>query len=58
MYSSEVLKLKLGGLCAEPFEKGDFIIVEVRSLKDVDVPLVLLSVSQQVVNVTGNGGLT
>ena len=58
VYSSKVLELELGGLCAEPFEKGDFVVVEVRSLKDVNVPLVLLSVSRQVVNVTGNGGLT
>ena len=57
VYSSEVLELELGGLHTEPFEKGDFIVVEVRLLKDVDVPLVLLSMSWRVVNVTSNGGL-
>ena len=57
VYSSEVLELELGGLRTEPFEKGDFIVVEVRLLKDVDVPLVLLSMSWWVVNVTSNGGL-
>ena len=57
MNGCKMLKFELGGLPSEPFEKSDFVIVEVRVLKDVKVPLVLLSVSWQVVDVTSNGGL-
>ena len=42
----------------EPLEEGDFVIVQERSLKNVGDPLALLCVRRQVVNVTGNGGLT
>ena len=56
---SEPVKLELGGLCLEPLDESNFIVVEVGSLKDVKVPLMLLLMSRQVlVNVTGNGGLT
>ena len=59
MDGSEPVKLELGGLCLEPLDESNFIVVEVGSLKDVKVPLMLLLMSQQVlVNVTGNGGLT
>ena len=54
----EVLKLKLGGLCSEPLEECDLVIVEIGALEDVKVPLTLLCVSRQVVDVAGNGGLT
>ena len=56
---SEPVKLKLGGLCSEPLNESNFIVVEVGSLKDVKVPLMLLLMSWRVlVNVTDNGGLT
>ena len=58
VYSSEVLKFELGGLCSEPFKEGNLIIMKVRLLEDVDVPLVLLSMSRWVVDVAGNDGLT
>ena len=55
--SGEAVKLKLGDLGSEPLGKGDFIVMEVRLLEDIKVPLALLCVRQQVVNVAGNGGL-
>ena len=58
VYCSEVLELKLGGLCSEPLKKGNLIIVEVGLLKDIEVPLSLLFVSWRVVDMAGNGGLT
>ena len=53
----EPVKLELGGLCSKPLNESNFVIVEVGSLEDIEVPLVLLLMSWQVVNVTGNGGL-
>ena len=58
MDGGEVLKFKLGVLGAKPFEEGDFIVMQERSLKDVGNPLTLLCVRRQVVDVTGNGRLT
>ena len=55
--SGEAVKLELGDLGSEPLGKGDFIVVEVRSLEDIKVPLALLCVRRRVVNVAGNGGL-
>ena len=55
--SGEAVKLELGNLGSEPLGKGDFVVVEVRPLKDIKVPLVLLCVCWRVVNVAGNGGL-
>ena len=55
--SGELVKFELGGLCLEPFDKSDLVVVKVRSLKDIEVPLALLLVSQWVVDVAGNGGL-
>ena len=57
VYCCEVLEFKLGGLCSEPLEKGNLIVVEVGSLKGIEVPLPLLSVGQWVVDMAGNGGL-
>ena len=54
----EVLKLELGGLCSEPLKKCDLVIVEIGALEDVKVPLTLLFMSRQVVDMAGNGGLT
>ena len=54
---SEVLELELGGLCSEPLEECDLVVVEIGALKDVKVPLTLLCVSRQVVDVAGNGRL-
>ena len=54
----EVLDLKLGGLCSEPLEKCDLVVMEIGVLEDVKVPLTLLCVSWRVVDVAGNGGLT
>ena len=58
VYCSKVLKFKLGGLCSKPLEGCDLVIVEVGALEDVKVPLTLLRVSQQVVDMASNGGLT
>ena len=57
VYCCEVLEFKLGGLCSEPLEKGNLIIVEVGSLEGIEVPLPLLSVGWRVVDMVGNGGL-
>ena len=54
----EVLELKLGGLCSEPLEECNLIVVEIGALEDVKVPLTLLCMSRQVVDVAGNGRLT
>ena len=54
----EVLELKLGGLCSEPLEKCDLVVMEIGALEDVKVPLTLLFVSWQVIDVAGNGRLT
>ena len=54
----EVLKFKLGVLGTEPFEERNFIVGEERSLKDVCDPLTLLCVRWQVIDMTGNDGLT
>ena len=53
----EVLELKLGGLCSEPFEECNFVVVEIGALEDVEVPLTLLCVSRRVVDMAGNGRL-
>ena len=55
--SGEVLELELGGLCSEPLEKCDLVIVEIGALEDVKVPLMVLFVSQRVVDMASNGGL-
>ena len=57
VYCSKVLEFELGGLHLEPLKEGNLVIVEVRSLKDVKVPLMLLCVSWWVVDMAGNGGL-
>ena len=54
----EVLELKLGGLCSEPLEECNLVVVEIGAFEDVKVPLMLLCMSQRVVDVAGNGGLT
>ena len=53
----KVLELELGGLCSEPLEECDLIIVEIGALEDVEVPLTLLCMSRRVVDMAGNGGL-
>ena len=53
----EVLELELGGLCSEPLEECDLVVVEIGVLEDVKVPLTLLCMSQRVVDVAGNGRL-
>ena len=58
VYCSEVLELKLGGLCSEPLKKSDFIVMEIGALEDVKVPLTLLCVSRWVVDMASNGRLT
>ena len=54
----EVLEFELGGLCSEPLEECDLVVMEIGALKDVKVPLTLLCMSWRVVDVAGNGGLT
>ena len=56
--SGELLKFKLEVSCMEPLKESDFVIVQERSLEDVGDPLALLCMCQQVIDVTGNGGLT
>ena len=53
----EVLELKLGGLCSEPLEECNLVIVEIGALEDVKVPLMLLCMSRRVVDMAGNGRL-
>ena len=54
----EVLEFELGGLCSEPLEECDLVVVEIGVLEDVKVPLTLLCMSWRVVDVAGNGELT
>ena len=54
---SEVLELELRGLCSEPLEECNLAVMEIGALEDVEVPLTLLCVSRQVVDMAGNGGL-
>ena len=54
----EVLEFELGGLRSEPFKEGDLVVMKVRPLEDVNVPLTLLCMGQQVVDMAGNGGLS
>ena len=58
VYGGEMLEFELGGLRSKPFKEGNLIIVKVRLLEDVNVPLSLLSISRQVVDVASNDGLT
>ena len=55
---SEVLEFELGVPGMEPFEERNFVVGEERLLKVVCDPLTLLCVRRQVIDVTGNGGLT
>ena len=55
---SEVLELELGGLCSEPLEECDLVVVEIGALEDVEVPLTLLCASRRVADMAGNDGLT
>ena len=57
VYCCEVLEFELEGLCSEPLEEGNLVIMEVGSLKGIEVPLLLLSVGRWVVDMAGNGGL-
>ena len=58
MDSGEVLEFELGVPGRKPFEESNLVVVQERSLEDVGDPLALLSVSQQVVNMARNGGLS
>ena len=58
VYCCKVLEFKLGGLCSEPLEECDLVVVEIGALEDIKVPLMLLCVSWRVVDVASNGGLT
>ena len=58
MDGGEVLEFELGVSGAKPFEEGDFIVMQERSLKDVGDPLMLLCVCRWVVDVTRSGRLT
>ena len=53
----EPVKLKLYSLGLKPFDESDFVIVDIGSLEDIEVPLMLLCIRQWVVNVARNGGL-
>ena len=53
----KVLELELGGLCSEPLEECNLVVVEIGALEGVEIPLTLLRVSQRVVDMAGNGGL-
>ena len=57
VYCCEVLEFELGGLCSEPLEECDLVIMEIGALEDVKVPLMLLCVSRRVVDMAGNGRL-
>ena len=54
----EVLEFELGGLCSEPLEECNLVVVEIGVLEDVKVPLTLLCVGRRVIDVAGNGRLT
>ena len=58
VYASELLEFELDVLCMELLEESNFVVMQERSLEDVGDPLTLLCVHQQVIDVTGNGGLT
>ena len=53
----EVLEFELGGLRSEPLKECDLVVVEIGALEDVKVPLMLLCMGWQVIDVAGNGGL-
>ena len=55
---SKVLEFELGVPGMEPFKERDFVVVEERPFENVGNPLTLLCMRQQVVDVTGNDGLT
>ena len=55
---SKVLEFKLGVLGTKPFKECDFVVVEERPFENVGDPLMLLCVRRQVVDVTGNDGLS
>ena len=57
VYGHEPLEFELDVSCMEPFEEGNFIVVQERSLEDVSDSLMLLCMCQRVVDVAGNGGL-
>ncbi|KIM52581.1 hypothetical protein SCLCIDRAFT_32539 [Scleroderma citrinum Foug A] len=54
----KVLEFELGVPGTEPFKERDFVVVEERPFENVGNPLTLLCVRQQVVDMTGNDGLT
>ena len=53
----EVLEFELGVPGTEPFEEGNFVVGEERSLKDVCDPLTLLCMRRRVVDMARNDGL-
>ena len=55
---SKVLEFKLGVPGTKPFKECDFVVVEERPFENVGDPLTLLCVRRQVVDVTGNDGLS
>ena len=57
VYAGESLEFELEVSRPEPFKKGDFVIVQERSLEDVGDPLTLLCVRRWVIDMAGNGGL-
>ena len=56
--SGEVVEFELCSLGTESFKEGNLVVVEIRLLEDLKIPLALLCMSQQVVNVAGNGRLS
>ena len=58
VYGSKMLKFELGDLCSEPLKEGNLIVMEVGSLENIKVPLMLLCMRRQVVDVAGNDGLS
>ena len=58
VYSGEVLEFELGVSGTTPLKEGNLVVMQERSLEDVGDPLVLLSMSQWVIDVARNGGLT
>ena len=53
----KVLEFELGSCSMEPLETGSFVSPRIGVLADLKVSLVLLSMSRQVIDVTGNDGL-
>ena len=53
----EMLEFELGSLCMKPFKDSSFISPGVRLLENLKIPLALLCMSWQVVDVVSNGGL-